>query len=138
MTRRPAARHLVTVGVLAVIGAAAGDALLAVILRAATGTGPEFPPLQLAPVVAAGGGATTIGYLVLAAVVLLGRRRPLVIAYVAAVWVLAVVSLAVPVLLLTAPPEQMLPGTTAAAALALIPLHLLPAVALTLAARRLV
>ena len=109
--------------------AIAVNVVLALLLRAATGTSEDFLPLQAGPVVV----ATAVG-LVLGVVLLLVLRRVLrrpQPVFVGLVVLGALLSLAGPVGLLGASPADQ-PGVTDEAALALVPLHLVPAAALLL------
>ena len=119
----------------AVITAAAVvlNVALALLLRAMTGTSGDFAPLQPGPVAV----ATLVGVVAGLLVHLLLRRlttRPDRV-LVALVVVGALLSLGGPLSLLGAPPADQ-PGVTDAAALSLVPLHLVAAAAVLVAALR--
>jgi hypothetical protein len=119
----------------AVIAAAAVvlNVALALLLRAVTGTSGDFVPLQPGPVAV----VTLVGVLVGLLVHLLLRRltaRPERI-FAALVVVGALLSLGGPLSLLGASPTDQ-PGVTDAAALSLVPLHLVAAAAVLVAVVR--
>jgi hypothetical protein len=117
------------------LAAAAGAAavlnvLLALVLRAATGTSGDFLPLQPGPVAV----ATVVGVLAGALVFLLLRRflrRPEPV-FIGLVLAGTALSLAGPLSMLGASPADQ-PGVTDTAALSLLPLHVVPAVAVLVA-----
>ena len=125
-TRRaagPSAKRLALIAVAAV----AGNLVLALLLRAVTDTSGDFLPMQPGPVAV----ATLIGVIAGAVLWLVLRRflrRPEPV-FLGLVVLGALLSLGGPLSLLGASPADQ-PGVTDTAALALIPLHLVPAVAL--------
>jgi hypothetical protein len=130
-TARPTTGTLTRRLAVLAVAAVVVNVVLALLLRAATGTSGDFLPLQAGPVAV----ATAVG-LVAGVVLLLVLRRVLrrpQPVFVGLVVLGALLSLAGPLRLLGASPADQ-PGVTDAAALALVPLHLVPAAALLLVA----
>lgn len=122
-TRRataPVTRSLAARSGIALISAVAGNLVLSQALAAAVDADPDFVGLQAGSVAAASAVGVLLGVAAFAVLRRLGRQR----LFVPLVALGALLSLGGPLSLLGATPAEQ-PGVTDAAALALLPLHLL-------------
>jgi hypothetical protein len=122
VTRSPSSRGLFARTGIALLAAVAGNLVLSRLLAAAVDADPDFLALQPGPVAAASAVGVLLGAALLVVLRRLGRQRLLV----PLVLIGALLSLAGPLGLLGATQAEQ-PGVSDAAALALIPLHLLVA-----------